>query len=118
MSNPNNVNELATLVGPKAASRLFAPQTFIKRNGDVGAGIKPQGAWSSVSVESALLILQNLEEFKTAAIEAAKKSKEPAERQRLLDAKNAKSATNSKAAPAKRATPAADELEAELAALG
>jgi hypothetical protein len=128
MANANNTPandsaaQLAALVGDQSPTRLFTPDTFLKKNGTVCGQIKPQGAgfYGSISVPVALMIIQHREEFIKAAIEAAQKAKDPNEASRLQAEKAQRDAAkkgNAKPAAPAPAASANDELAAQLAAL-
>lgn len=115
MANQFDVSDLAKVVGNAPTSRRFTPDTYLQKNGTVGCGVKPMGAWNSISPAVALLILSHPDEFKQAVIEAIAKSKQPGELERLQKLAAAKEAARA----AKNGKPAASAAgsNADLAAM-
>ena len=113
----SEVKSLALLVTPRVAQSLFHPETYITKSGAVGASVKPQGAWASISVETALLILQNLEAFEAQCCLAASNAKRPGELKRLMDLRTSKEEAKAVKASPKAKPTRKEELGGELAGI-
>jgi hypothetical protein len=104
--------KLSALIGDRPSSQKFTPQTYLCKNGTVGRGVRVLGAYNTISVETASVILEDVAGFEQACIVAVQMSQRPNEAQRLAALKAAKGGAPSAAAAAKKS--ALSEMIAQL----
>lgn len=72
------------------SSSAFTPAVFLAKNGEVKASVKVRGGWQGFSLSQVVEIAKDVDGFVSAANKALELSKDPNERQRLIDAKAGK----------------------------